>query len=116
MSQNEQTPETEAFIAAEDRPHCYNPEKRVSRYTIGELASLFDGLTFWIKDLDSGNTRGPIYAEVKPIDGLPSGDLDDFTIEGLLKAIERLEWRVADKDKSFHGEFHIMRSIKGAGD
>jgi hypothetical protein len=103
----------EAYILGKDRPFSYNPEKRVARYTIRQLASLFDILEFEIDDSETGKCFGQFSIRINPRDQIPSGDLEDFTVQGILDAIKQLDVVVSD-DKSSKS-FSVDTRIKKPG-
>jgi hypothetical protein len=105
----------EAYILGKDRPFSYNPEKRVSRYTIMQLASLFDILEFEIEDANTGKSIGPFSIRINPLDQIASGDLEDFTVQGLLDAIEKLEVSVSSEEGTFGSPVFVLFHIKKQG-
>jgi hypothetical protein len=102
----------EAFISEKERRDSYNREKPVCEYTITELAYLFEHIEFKIENLKTHERSGPFFIKIKPLEIVPSGDLDDFTVEGLLAAIEHIEWTVSDKKDSFGDVMHLLTGNK----
>jgi hypothetical protein len=55
----------EPLIRAEDRPKSrYKPQKALSKYTIRELADLFEHITFWIANRTDGKFSDPFHVAV----------------------------------------------------
>jgi hypothetical protein len=57
---------SDAFIRKKDRSqNLYGSGKRVSDYTVRELADLLEHIEFWILDLDSGKFSDPFFIAAK---------------------------------------------------
>jgi hypothetical protein len=98
----------DAFIPRTDRPQSYDPDKQVSKYSIKELAALFEHLEFRTKDLPTGKLSDPIFITVKPRDGDVDQELGCLTVQGLLDAIEHLEFGISHGHRKFHGKVHVL--------
>jgi hypothetical protein len=106
----------DAFIPRTDRPQSFDPDKQVSKYTIKELAGLFEHLEFRTKDLPTGKLSDPIFITVKPHDDQVERKLGGFTVQGLLDAIEHLEFSISHGHRRFHGKVHVLRAKKDQGE
>jgi hypothetical protein len=67
----------EPIIPQTDRSHyAYDYGKKVSDYTIRELAGLFEHIEFWILDLKTGRFSPPFFIAIKLDNLKPDGNLD----------------------------------------
>ena len=76
--------------------------------TIGELADLFEYLEFQIKDSRTGQLSSPFYISIKARGAKADEDLDDFTLQGLLDAINDLEWIVSRHKRKSRGKLSLI--------
>jgi hypothetical protein len=98
----------EAYILKKDRPDFYETNRRVCKYTIGELADLFEYLEFQIKDSRTGQLSSPFYISITARGAKADEDLDDFTLQGLLDAINDLEWIVSRHKRKSRGKLSLI--------
>ena len=86
-----------AFISKKNRPPSYNRDKKVSEYTIRELARLFEDLRIEIKDLKVAKTAKTFAIKIKLRTRLPGRKLSDLTVQELLDCLGNLEFTVSGR-------------------
>jgi hypothetical protein len=96
----------EPLIRAEDRPKSrYKPQKALSKYTIRELADLFEHITFWIANRTDGKFSDPFHVAVvfdrsskdrnldKTYGKLSLSEIVQFEFKLFMVLVERCDYR-----------------------
>jgi len=89
----------EPLIRAKDRPKPspYKPEKPLSKYTIRELADLFEHITFWIANRIDGKFSNPFHIAVafdrSSTDGKLGKTYRELSLSEIVELLELFEFR-----------------------
>jgi len=91
----------ESFITEADRPNPnsdYKSEQSLSHYTVGEIASLFENITFWVAKWEDGKFSGPFHIAVtvnsSSAGATPGKRYSDVTLPELVRLLQHCEFRV----------------------